>query len=92
MSPAGRKLRSFFVKIDEISRFASCWARFYAYRSVHYVLRVKCSDLALKRRNIADGKILTDTFCQNRRNIAFCEELGLIRRVIQRALFSARNM
>jgi hypothetical protein len=45
LSPMGRKLRSFLFKIDEISRFVSCWARFYAYGSVHYVLRVKCSDL-----------------------------------------------
>jgi hypothetical protein len=46
----------------------------------------------IKRRNISDEKIITITFLQNRRMIAFCEELGLIRRVIQRALFSARNI
>jgi hypothetical protein len=44
------------------------------------------------RRNISNGMAITAIFRQNRRMIAFCEVLGLFRRVIQLALYSARNV
>jgi hypothetical protein len=45
ISQSGRKLQSFFVEIDECSSFASRRACFDAKYGVHYVLRVKCSNL-----------------------------------------------
>jgi hypothetical protein len=48
ISPTGRNLADlFFVKIDKWSRFASCWARFDAYGSLRYVIRVIWSDVGI---------------------------------------------
>jgi hypothetical protein len=47
LPPTGRKLQPFFVHIDEWSHFASCWTGFDALDSVHYVQRVKCSNLGV---------------------------------------------
>jgi hypothetical protein len=54
--------------------------------ALHAVIRT------LKRRTATNGKEITVIFCPNRRMVAFCELLDWFRRLIERALCSARKM
>jgi hypothetical protein len=88
----GKESTVIFVQIDEWSSFASCWTGFDALYSVHYVLRLNAVNWAFVRRNPSNGKEITAIFCTNRRMVAFCELLDWFRRLIERALCSARKM
>jgi hypothetical protein len=92
LSPTGRKLRPFLSKstngrilraVGLVTMLNTAGAMFCA---LHAVIRT------LKRRTATNGKEITVIFCPNRRMVAFCELLDWFRRLIERALCSARKM
>jgi hypothetical protein len=92
LSPTGRKLRPFLSKstngrilraVGPVSTLNTAGAMFCA---LHAVIRT------FKRRTATNGKEITVIFCPNRRMVLICELLDWLRRLIERALCSARKM
>ena len=78
------------VKIAELLPFACVCACFDNGKRMSCVLHAV--RVALKRRNISNGREITHNYCQNRRTIATFVCLGSFRRWKTRALRSARMM
>jgi hypothetical protein len=76
-----KQLRSFFVKIDELWRCASCRACFQAYYSVHNDLRLKCSSLGVYTSKYLNREENYGHFSTKTTNVRILRVVGLVSRL-----------
>jgi hypothetical protein len=81
ISQSARKLRSCFVNIDELWRFASCRACFQAYYSVHNDLRLKCSSLGVYTSKYLNREENYCHFSTKTTNVRILRVVGLVSRL-----------
>jgi hypothetical protein len=72
---------SFFVKIDELWRFASCRACFQASYSVHYVVRLKCTSFGVYTSKGLNREENCGHFSTKTTNVRIMRVVGLVSRL-----------
>jgi hypothetical protein len=72
---------SFFVKIDELWRFASCRACFQAYYSVHYDVRLKCTSFGVYTSKYLNREENCGHFSTKTTNVRIMRVVGLVSRL-----------
>jgi hypothetical protein len=73
-----KQLRTFFVKIDELWRFASCRSCFHAYYSVHNDLRLKFSSLGVYTSIYLNREENYGHFSTKTTNVRIVRVVGLV--------------
>jgi hypothetical protein len=76
-----KQLRTFFVKIDELWRFASCRACFQPYYSVHYLLRLKRTSFSVYTSNYLNREENYGHFSTKTTNYRILRVVGLVSRL-----------
>jgi hypothetical protein len=87
-----KQLRSFFVKFDELWRFASRRACFHAYYSVHNDLRLKCSSFGVYTSKYLNREENYGHFSTKTMNVRYLRVVGLVSRLTKSCtMFCASN-